>query len=554
MNSQNLAIVFGPIIFRNEVQDPSMFMKHLPIIQRVMKNFIDYFPEISGSKKVEIKLNVQETKMEPEKQVIKDESKNPIDFVPNQETLLQDELIQNARLKEIKRLNDGISSDDEENQSPHKYDPILASELLLQGIQLVKEKKWEDALDKFSSAIDHNENLKEAYFNRGLLNYNAERFLNCVMDMYKVISLDPSMTRAYSVRALSLKKLSKWELAIEDFEKVFEREIIVNNYMALGVCYDKVNKVDQAIDVYTKFIECLEKDENVSEINKKNLIFVYCNRGLNFCQNNQFDQSLQDYTKAINMCQDESQIREIKAMRSKSHQLFGNEEKAIIDLRESLSDIEHYNNGIHAVQQKNYQIAFEHFTNAIATNSNNFNYFYGRSVCSKHLKNIDNAIEDLTVALNLNHESSKSLELLAKMYVEKGNYSIALKTYGNLIEISPTPNNYFLRGSLYSEIEGKEENSLDDYNRAIELDPKMIKARYNRGLLFLQTKEYQKALSDFEDCVEQDQDDSNTFVDRGLCKYYLKDKEGAIRDFNFAFNFDSNERARKILKELGINT
>jgi Flp pilus assembly protein TadD len=453
-------------------------------------------------------------------------------------------------IKEEISSEDEIEGEDDE-ETPIIPDPGLAAKYLSEGIQLAKSKQWEEAVDKFTLAIDHDETLKEAYFNRGILNYNREKHLNCVMDMYKVISLDPNMIKAYNVRGMALKKLEKWDLAIADFKKSLENEIVYNNYMLLGICYDQVNKLDEAIECYTNFIEKVKELDDISPINQKNLIFVFCNRALDYCQKLDFKRSLKDYTKAIKLCDDEDQIRDIKGMRAKCHKIFGNEQEAKEDLKDSLSDIDHYNNGIEAVQLKQYKEAHEHFSNAIEQNSDNWNYFYGRSICLKNLDKLEDSILDLKCVLQLDPENLKALQILSKLYVSMDKYSKALKIYGKLIELEPTPQYYFARANLYCEIEGKEQEALEDYKNAIELEPTMFKAYFNRGLLYFQCKNYKKAIKDFNETISLNPSDANAYVDRGLSYFYLKNKTEAIEDFKKAKKLDpKNERAKNILKDL----
>ena len=326
--------------------------------------------------------------------------------------------------------------------------------------------------------------------------------------------------------------------------------------MLLGICYDQVNKTEEAIKSYSKFIDKVidetdEKDEDLSPINQKNLIFVFCNRALDYCQIREFKKSLKDYSKALKLCENENQVREIKGMRSKCHKIFGNVDEAKEDLKESLTDVQHYNNGFEAVKEKNYKQAYEHFTNAIEQNTQNWNYYYGRSLCSKNLKKIEDCILDLKIAIKLNPDAVKALQLLVKMYIQIERFSKALKIYEKLIELEPTSTNYFSRANLLCEIEGKEEEALFDYKMAIEKDPTLYTAYFNRGLLYFQCKNYKKALKDFNVAIENDPENSNAFVDRGLCHYYMKNKEDAIKDFKKAKKLNpKNERAINILNDL----
>eukprot|EP01080_Neovahlkampfia_damariscottae_P011744 gene11744-5082_t len=70
MNTDNLAIVFTPVVFRNEnsLRNPKIFMEELPKCQKVMISLIDYYPDLVSSKdrnddsKVEISIDTVKQK------------------------------------------------------------------------------------------------------------------------------------------------------------------------------------------------------------------------------------------------------------------------------------------------------------------------------------------------------------------------------------------------------------------------------------------------------------------------------------------------------------
>jgi hypothetical protein len=131
----------------------------------------------------------------------------------------------------------------------------LAKKHLAEGLEFFKNQEWEKAYDSFTDAIQFNNQLKEAYFNRGILNYNSQKYVDAIADMLSVIELDPTNAKALSVRGMSLKITGNYEMAAVDLSKALEHEEILNNYMLLGICYDAYDDLENAIKAYTNYID-----------------------------------------------------------------------------------------------------------------------------------------------------------------------------------------------------------------------------------------------------------------------------------------------------------
>ena len=50
-------------------------------------------------------------------------------------------------------------------------------------------------------------------------------------------------------------------------------------------------------------------------------------------------------------------------------------------------------------------------------------------------------------------------------------------------------------------LRGKYDIAIADYNKAIELDPQLAVAFYNRGMAYYQKGQYSEAIADFENVV-----------------------------------------------------
>jgi tetratricopeptide (TPR) repeat protein len=90
-----------------------------------------------------------------------------------------------------------------------------------------------------------------------------------------------------------------------------------------------------------------------------------------------------------------------------------------------------------------------------------------------------------------------------------------------------------LRGHLKAHKLQDTSGALKDYNRAIELDPKLAFAYYSRGLMQdRQLKDRQSALKDYNRAIELDPNYEMAYLRRAFIKFITKDFQGALADSN----------------------
>jgi len=102
----------------------------------------------------------------------------------------------------------------------------------------------------------------------------------------------------------------------------------------------------------------------------------------------------------------------------------------------------------------------------------------------KREKNIEKAIEFLSLGREMFEDDQSIINTEINLYIELGRTSELLKKLGEAIEID-TENSllYFNRGTIYDQ-EGELENAEKDYLKAIDLDPSSFGSNYNLGALF----------------------------------------------------------------------
>jgi serine/threonine protein kinase len=122
-------------------------------------------------------------------------------------------------------------------------------------------------------------------------------------------------------------------------------------------------------------------------------------------------------------------------------------------------------------------------------------------------------------------------------------FSGALDNYNKAIELNPKyADAYRNRGTLkfgqFDDLDG----ALADYSKAIELDPQCDSSDYNnRGMVKENLNDISGALADYSKAIEIDPKCNIAYSNRGLLKGSLNDITGALTDFNKAIKIDSQD-------------
>jgi tetratricopeptide (TPR) repeat protein len=86
--------------------------------------------------------------------------------------------------------------------------------------------------------------------------------------------------------------------------------------------------------------------------------------------------------------------------------------------------------------------------------------------------------------------------------------------------------------------EGKREAALLDLEAALEAEPALHAARYNRGTLYLELGRTREAIEDFGAVIEAHPDFALAWLNRGLAREQAGNRSGAAADFARALQLD----------------
>ena len=129
----------------------------------------------------------------------------------------------------------------------------------------------------------------------------------------------------------------------------------------------------------------------------------------------------------------------------------------------------------------------------------------------------------------------------------------ALQDFNRAIEIDPTNARAFQnRGNFYFMSE-KYDEAISNYDQAIRSDPSYDRAHVNRGLAFLQQEKYAEAIRNFDAALKLNPDSAPAYNNRGAAYQQSGEKNRAIEDYKKALAIDPRfQTARENLQKLGV--
>ena len=148
------------------------------------------------------------------------------------------------------------------------------------------------------------------------------------------------------------------------------------------------------------------------------------------------------------------------------------------------------------------------------------------------LRNIDEAIEDYTRAINLDPNYVEAYKNRGMAYRNKGDYDLAIEDFGKAIQLNPNfAEAYFSRGSIYVK-KGDIDHAMEDFSTAIELKPDYAEAYCNRGNAYHRNCEIDCAVANYDKAIELEPDYINAYYNRGTAYVNKADFDLAILDYN----------------------
>ncbi|MFV7233961.1 tetratricopeptide repeat protein [Flavobacterium sp. ZB4R12] len=146
----------------------------------------------------------------------------------------------------------------------------------------------------------------------------------------------------------------------------------------------------------------------------------------------------------------------------------------------------------------------------------------------------------------------------ASTYYSRGNakfhlqdYQSAIEDYTKAIEVDPNYGEaYYRRGFVMHSLKHYL-GAITDYSKAIEIYPNYASAYYYRGNAKRSLQDYRGAIQDYTKAIKLDRHFKDAYKNRGIAKYHLRNYLGSIADYTRSI--DPNHNAAKLEKEQESN-
>lgn len=159
------------------------------------------------------------------------------------------------------------------------------------GIDLVRRKRFEEAIEEYDKAIELNPNDPRIHSNKGLALANLERFEEALAEFKKAIGLDPDDSTYHISKGITLTNLRRAEEALLEFDKATGLEP-----------KNPVYHNDRGITLYylKRFEEAIKEFEIAIGLDPHHPHYHY-NRGLALADLNKFEEAINEYEIAIEL-------------------------------------------------------------------------------------------------------------------------------------------------------------------------------------------------------------------------------------------------------------
>ena len=134
------------------------------------------------------------------------------------------------------------------------FDP--ANEHLERGLNLYKEKKYNEAMQEFNKSLSYVPDSCPAYMNIANIYDNQKNFWEAIKAGKKAVSIKPGNPGALSNLALYYQNLKEYDEAIKWYRKCLEYDPKKTDcHYGLGASYGKMREKDKAAAAYRKYLE-----------------------------------------------------------------------------------------------------------------------------------------------------------------------------------------------------------------------------------------------------------------------------------------------------------
>jgi tetratricopeptide (TPR) repeat protein len=469
--------------------------------------------------------------------------------------------------------------------------------LLTLGISHSLVEEWEDAIEKFTKALEQMQNVgNEISFltKSKVLTFRGNARIHgdltgALSDVNEAIKIDPDNTAAYSLRGLVRILQTKEKGGLADINKAIK--LAPNDstlYLARGTIRNDYLRDDKGIEDVNKSIKLnpnksdsyavrgsirtemgdirggMSDFDKAIKLNPNNYL-IYSQRGSYRCLKGEIKRGIADLTKAIQLNNKSSSTY---FLRGTNQIMWGDAKEGIADLSKVIQlkpkdDGAYAARGSYRIQLGNKKEGLDDIAKALRLNPQNILAYLSRGNYRIQLGNEKEGIDDLKRSIHLLSQDIKHNSMNALAYTQRGAIQVQLgynkEAINDLTKAIQLNRNNYLNYSSFSSRGIAHLNlsdfksAISDFNKAISLEPDYSSAYIARALAYQSQKNYKKALIDYKYSLENKWNPSflvnkvilasKTVITKniGLMNYEIGIKDEALKQFLIAYREDSED-------------
>jgi len=209
--------------------------------------------------------------------------------------------------------------------------------------------------------------------------------------------------------------------------------------------------------------------------------------------------------------------------------------------------------GLIETKLKNYPAAIHALDSAILLNSTDADLVVNRGLAKDGNKDTEGAIADYQRALSINPDHGLARHNLGVLRATKGPSEESEKLLLEAIEKNPNLPYPHAQLAYHKFNRGDYKGSLEEYNRAINIDSTDVEYYLNRALVYEKLKDYENSLFDFNKALTLKSNYASVWFNRGNLLTKLNRLTDAIEDYTIAIFYDSTYAAAYYNRALNRN-
>ncbi len=350
-----------------------------------------------------------------------------------------------------------------------------------------RNQVWENGITLWSDVVKKSPNKARPHFNLGAEYSHLDKIDEAIPYYQKAIEINPNKAQVYVNLGDAMEKQGKPDEAFEHYKKALQlKPDLAEAHNNMGALLAAKGRADEATEFY----------KNALEIRPYYAV-AHFNLGGVLVEQGKIDQGISHYFKAIDLQPDYPEAYSNLGSVFLSR---GDTEKAI----------------------KYCSIALQMDPNLVEANNN-------LGIALMQEGKIEAAISQFQKALQINSDFVKAENNLKRAQAIKEEIETEISRLQILVK--DVPDNaelHFQLGNLYFR-KGDPSQAVQQYNKALLLDPKFLQALNNLALVTAANKEYYKALTVFLDILNYAPDDAETHYNIACMYSRLRHVDDSIK-------------------------